>query len=159
MLKFMPAPALAIVKQRAAQQAEVNKLYYTGYTEEAQAKLRQIAQENATEYDDYEDPEWIMGDVSALVEHRGQTQARPGDVVLLHQDMIGVVFFYSIRIAHQCVAGGGVKPFIGWDEAFDYWRSQDGKPKATWIVDHSDQEEPVPVEQDWEPPAQDEEEP
>lgn len=97
--------------------------------------------------------DWILGEVSTLVEWRATIYAKPGDVVLLAQDPAGVVSFYSIREACLCVAGAGIRPSMGWNEAFDYWRNLAGKDPATWIVAEPEEEEPAPVSTDWEPPV------
>lgn len=150
-----PNPALVIIKQRAAQQAQVNRLFYSVGQEAAEYELRRVAVESASQYDHYDTTDWVLGDVSDEVEHRGQTQAKPGDVVLLSQDMAGVVSFYSVRIAHNCVAGAGVKPLMGWDEAFAYWRAHQGKPRATWITSPPEDDVDLPSAS-WVPPVEDE---
>jgi hypothetical protein len=130
MLRSLPTgpskAALAIVKQRAQQQVKVNDLYYRGGPTAAEAELRGLARAEASEYEDYDSLIWVLGEVTALVESRGQTRAKPRDIVLLSQDVSGVVSFYSVRAALKCVAGAGVRPLTSWDEAFAHWRHELG---------------------------------
>lgn len=139
----LPPLPLAVVKLRAAEQAEVNRMFYREGATRAETELRRLAASEAKEHERYDGPEWVLGDSAAAVEIRGQTWARPGDILLLAQDIAGVVSFYSVRIAHRCVAGAGVKPLMGWDEAFKYWRAIAGRPKSPLVVDATE-EEPEP---------------
>jgi hypothetical protein len=135
--------AAALVRQRAAEQVQVNKLYYQGEVNQAEVELRNLAQARGSEFDHYGGPEWVLAQALAVVEVRAEVQAKPGDILLMAQDIAGVVLFYSTRMARKCIAVARVKPLMGWDEAFAYWREQAGKPKAVWVIDVTDLDEPV----------------
>jgi hypothetical protein len=139
-----PKPSLALVKLRATNQAHINKLFHSEGPAAAEAELRRLAQVDKFTF---HGPGWLVGQASAMVEGPGATvYAKPGDIVLLAQDLAGVVSFYSVREAHSCVAGAGVKPLVGWDKAFAFWRHHEGKPEATWITaEPRDDEEDIAV--------------
>ena len=130
MLRSLPTgpskTALAVSKQRAYEQATVNDLYRGGNIAGAEAELRYQARAMASKYEEYDSAVWVLGVATALVEVRDQTVAKLGDIILLGQDVSGVVSFYSVRVAHKCVAGAGVRPVSGWDKAFDHWHHELG---------------------------------
>jgi hypothetical protein len=136
-----PKTSLALVKLRANNQVHVNRLFHSEGPDAAEAELRRLAQVDRFTF---HGPGWLLAEISALVESPGATvYAKPGDIVLLAQDLAGVVSFYSVREARFCVAGAGIKPVVGWDQAFAFWRHHEGKPEATWIT-----AEPEPEEED-----------
>lgn len=130
MLRSLPTgpsqTALGVAKQRAYEQSTVNDLYRGGNVAGAEAELRYQARAQASKYEEYDSAVWVLGVVMAVVEVRDQTVAKPGDIVLLSQDVSGVVSFYSVRVARKCVAGAGIRPLSGWDKAFDHWHHELG---------------------------------
>jgi hypothetical protein len=150
---------LAVIKQRSQEQMNVNRLYYSENWEEAEAELRRLAQVTATEHERYDGPEWVLGVASTIVESRSQAQAKTGDILLLSEDIAGVVSFYSPRLGHRCVAGAGIRPLVGWDAAFQFWRSLTGKKPALLVVEPPGDEEPLSSGEPWLPPDEDKEEP
>jgi hypothetical protein len=117
---------VALAKRRASEQSQVNSLFTTEGREAAEAEARNLSQA--------EGPEWVLAQVSLVLDNRaGGVYAIPGDIVLMRQDMAGVPSFYSLRSARSCIAGAGIKPLDGWDEAFRHWRhleyfSSEGAP-------------------------------
>jgi hypothetical protein len=139
------SPSLAIVKLRANDQVHINRLYKVDGQAAAGEEIQHLAQGEC------KGPGWILAETFELVECRAVTLAKPGDILLVGQDMAGVVLFFSVRVAKLCVMAGGIKPLVGWDEAFAYWRRLEGKPEATWITAPvEDDDEPEP----WLPPTE-----
>lgn len=138
-----PKTTQALVRQRANEQVHVNDLFRFEGAEVAEREIRRLVQvENEQRYSGLE---WLLGHAIALVEGLGRiVYAKPGDIVLLSQDPAGVVSFYSVRVSHSCIAGAGIRPLMGWDEAFAFWRRQAGKDEAVWIVNPPvEEEDPV----------------
>jgi hypothetical protein len=149
-----PKAPLALVKLRSTNQAHVNRTFYADGADMAEAAIRDLVRVEQEGNPYFGRHDWLLGEVTGLVEWRNTIYAKPGDIVLLTQDLAGVVSFYSIREACMCVAGSGIKPSRGWDEAFAYWRAQAGKDPATWIVAEPDEGEGDPVmPEPWLPPA------
>lgn len=143
----------ALVKLRSTNQAHINRTFYAEGASMAEAAIRSLIEVEQIEDPHFGHHDWVVGEVSALVEYRSTTYAKPGDVVLLTQDLAGVVSFYSVREALLCVAAAGIKPLMGWDEAFAFWREKAGKSPAKWIVaDPEDEDDVLTQDEPWLPP-------
>jgi hypothetical protein len=135
-----PKASLALLRLRAANQAHINQVFHEDGEAAAAEELRQLAQVEEPRLLERAGAKLVLGQISALVECHGTTYAKPGDIVLLTQDMAGVVYFYSVRAAYNHIAGAGVTPLAGWDEAFALWRYQAGKDPAVWITSEPPEE-------------------
>lgn len=110
---------LALAKRRANEQDRVNLAFYTKGADAAEVEVRRLAQADG--------PEWVLAELSLVLRDRaGALYAKPGDIVLMCQDVAGVPFFYSLRSARSYIAGAGIRPLDGWDKAFAIWRRQAG---------------------------------
>jgi hypothetical protein len=149
-----PRSNLALVKLRSTNQAHVNRTFYTEGADMAEVAIRDLIEVEQGTTPFFGHHHWVLAEVTGLVEQRGTTYAKPADVVLVTQDVAGVVSFYSVREATMCVAGAGIKPFIGWDEAFTFWRERTGKDiEVPLVVSEPEVEEPSIGPVDWEPPV------
>jgi hypothetical protein len=158
--RMRPKATEAVVKLRSANQAHVNRTFYTDGANMAETAIRTLIETEHANEPFFGHHDWVLAEVIGLVAWRGTTYAKPADVVLLSQDLAGVVSFYSVREAILCVAGAGIKPFMGWDEAFAFWREKAGKAPATWVVAEPCEDDEVTVQSEpWlPPPLEDEEE-
>jgi hypothetical protein len=151
--RMRPKATEALMKLRSTNQAHVNRMFYSDG-----ANMAEVAIRNLIETEHANDPffghhDWVLAEVTDLVAWRATIYAKPADVVLLTQDVAGVVSFYSVREAALCIAGAGIKPFIGWDAAFAFWREKVGRGLATLVVAEPSEDEKVPIRPaPWLPP-------
>jgi hypothetical protein len=153
-----PKTHVALMKLRSTNQAHVNRAFYLDGPVMAEAAIRALIEAEQVDAPFFGRHDWVLAEVTGLVEQRGTVYAKPADVVLLTQDVAGVVSFYSIREATMCVAGAGIKPYRGWDDAFAFWREKAGKGIEAPLVVSEDGEVPVQSEPWLPPPVEDEEE-
>jgi hypothetical protein len=134
-LLMRPKANEGLVRLRATNQAHVNVMFSGRGAHMAEIVLRELIEVEQGSEKHYGHHDWVLGQASATVACRGTVYAEPGDIVPLTQDIAGVVSFYSVREAGLFVAGAGIRPLVGWDEAFAYWRRQEGKSEAAWFVE------------------------
>jgi hypothetical protein len=132
--RMRPKATEALVKLRSTNQAHVNRTFYTDGPNMAEAAIRNLIEAEHANEPFFGHHDWVLAEVFGVVAWRGTTYAKPADVVLLSQDLAGVVSFYSVREAILCVAGAGIKPFMGWDQAFAFWREKAGKGTEAPLV-------------------------
>jgi LmbE family N-acetylglucosaminyl deacetylase len=151
--RMRPKATEALVKLRSANQAHVNRTYYADGANMAEVAIRALIEAEQVDAPFFGRHDWVLAEVTGLVAWRGTTYAKPADVVLVTQDLAGVVSFYSVREAALCVAGAGIRPYMGWDEAFVFWRKKAGKgTEAPLVVSEPEAEGPPIGPSDWEPP-------
>jgi hypothetical protein len=149
-----PKANSALVKLRSTNQAHVNRTFYADGASLAEVAIRDLINVEQADNPHFGHHDWVLAQVTAPVECRGTVYARPADIVLLTQDIAGVVSFYSVREATLCVAGAGIRPFMEWDQAFAFWRERAGKSaEASLVVSDPDGEDPPMGPTDWEPPV------
>jgi hypothetical protein len=129
-----PKATLGLMKLRTVRQLHINSLFHNQGEVACAAALRSQVQGHDAKLLERVGAEMVLGACLGQVEARGTVYAKPGDIVWLDQDPAGVVSFYSVRAARSCIVGAGIKPVLGWDEAFAFWRRQAGKEPATWIT-------------------------
>ena len=106
---------------RAAEQAEVNRVYAEDGAVAAMAEIRRLASGDHAEYPQYvgywDGPEWTLAKATTAVRSKGGVQVETGDVVLYKRNdryLGGIVagrddLFYSVRLGWNCAASYGLQ--------------------------------------------------
>jgi hypothetical protein len=117
--------------ERAAQQDQINALFAEKGEDAAHTAIVALADAEHAPYPQYKGywagPEWILGRTTAQLRGKGGTMAEEGDVVLMRRDYGDGVVFFSVRLVANCVVNYGIRPLMGWANAYAVWTGAEAR--------------------------------